>query len=73
MADASTFAPGEGVLRVTLVKSPIGAKPKARGTVRALGLRKIGETNILPDRPEIRGMIARVPHLVTVRVLETEA
>ena len=56
----------DGEIRVTLVKSPIGAKPKARGTVRALGLRKVGATNTLPDRPEIRGMIAKVPHLVTV-------
>ena len=53
-------------LKVTLVHSQIGAKPKQRGTVRALGLRKVGSTNVLPDRPEIRGMLARVPHLVTV-------
>ena len=53
-------------LKVTLVRSPIGTKPKHRGTLRALGLRKIGATNTLPDRPEIRGMIARVPHLVRV-------
>ena len=53
-------------LKVTQVKSSIGAKPKARGTLRALGLRGIGQTNTLPDRPEIRGMIARVPHLITV-------
>jgi large subunit ribosomal protein L30 len=53
-------------LKVTLVRSRIGTKPKQRGTIRALGLRKIGSTNTLPDRPEIRGMIARVPHLITV-------
>ena len=53
-------------LKVTLKKSRIGTKPKQRGTIRALGLRKIGSTNVLPDRPEIRGMIARVPHLITV-------
>ena len=53
-------------LKVTLVKSTIGTKPKHRGTVRALGLCKIGSNNTLPDRPEIRGMIARVPHLVSV-------
>jgi large subunit ribosomal protein L30 len=57
-------------LKVTQVKSGIGAKPKARGTLRALGLRGIGQTNTLPDRPEIRGMIARVPHLVTVESVE---
>jgi large subunit ribosomal protein L30 len=53
-------------LTVTQVKSAIGTKPKHRGTLRALGLRGIGQTNVLPDRPEIRGMIARVPHLITV-------
>ena len=53
-------------LRVTQVKSTIGIKPKQRGTMRALGLRRISHTVELPDRPEIRGMIARVPHLVTV-------
>lgn len=56
-----------GKLHVTLVRSAIGAKPKARGTLRALGLRRRGQSNVLPDRPEIRGMIARVPHLVEVR------
>jgi large subunit ribosomal protein L30 len=53
-------------LVVTQVKSSIGTKPKHRGTLRALGLHGIGTSNTLPDRPEIRGMIARVPHLVTV-------
>jgi large subunit ribosomal protein L30 len=58
MADAS--------VKVTQVRSGIGTKPKHRGTLRALGLRGIGSSNTLPDRPEIRGMIARVPHLVRV-------
>jgi large subunit ribosomal protein L30 len=53
-------------LVVTQTRSSIGTKPKHRGTLRALGLRGIGQTNELPDRPEIRGMIARVPHLVRV-------
>ena len=53
-------------LKVTQTRSAIGTKPKQRGTLRALGLGRIGKTNTLPDRPEIRGMIARVPHLVTV-------
>jgi large subunit ribosomal protein L30 len=56
-------------ITVTQVRSGIGAKPKTRGTLRALGLGRIGKTNTLPDRPEIRGMIARVPHLVTVNEL----
>lgn len=53
-------------IRVTQVKSAIGVKPKHRGTLRALGLGRIGQTNVLPDRPEIRGMVARVVHLVEV-------
>ena len=53
-------------LVVTQVKSGISAKPKTKGTLRALGLGRIGKTNTLPDRPEIRGMLARVPHLVRV-------
>ena len=57
-------------LRVTQVRSSIGVKPKHRGTLRALGLGRIGRSNTLPDRPEIRGMIAKVPHLVEVREQE---
>jgi large subunit ribosomal protein L30 len=53
-------------LTVTQIKSAIGSKPKHRGTLRALGLHGIGSSNTLPDRPEIRGMIARVPHLIRV-------
>ncbi|QXC60323.1 50S ribosomal protein L30 [Aquihabitans sp. G128] len=53
-------------LKVTQTRSTIGSKPKQRGTIRALGLGRIGKSNTLPDRPEIRGMIARVPHLVSV-------
>jgi large subunit ribosomal protein L30 len=56
----------EKQITVTQVRSAIGAKPKTRGTLRALGLGRIGKSNTLPDRPEIRGMIARVPHLVDV-------
>ena len=53
-------------LRITQVRSSIGVKPKQRGTLRALGLRRIRQTVEHPDRPEIRGMVGRVPHLVTV-------
>ena len=55
-----------GTITVTQTKSGIGTKPKHRGTLRALGLGRIGKTNTLPDRPEIRGMIAKVPHLIDV-------
>ncbi|HEU5082805.1 MAG TPA: 50S ribosomal protein L30 [Acidimicrobiales bacterium] len=62
----------ESTITVTQVRSAIGSKPKARGTLRALGLGRIGKTNTLPDRPEIRGMIARVPHLITVEESVTD-
>ena len=57
----------EKTITVTQIRSKIGAKPKTVGTLRALGLGRIGNTNTLPDRPEIRGMIARVPHLSEVK------
>ena len=56
----------EAQITVTQVKSSIGAKPKTRGTLRALGLGRIGKTNTLPDRPEIRGMLRRIPHLIKI-------
>jgi large subunit ribosomal protein L30 len=61
----------DSTITVTQVRSAIGTKPKQRGTLRALGLGRIGNTNTLPDRPEIRGMLARVPHLISVE--ETSA
>jgi large subunit ribosomal protein L30 len=57
-------------VKVTLMRSKIGIKPKQRGTLRALGLGKIGSSNVLPDRPEVRGMIAKVPHLVKVEEVQ---
>ena len=53
-------------LKVTQTRSAIGSKPKQRGTLRALGLGRIGKSRVLPDRPEIRGMLGKVAHLVTV-------
>jgi len=58
-------------LRVTQVRSTIGTKPKQRGTIRALGLRRINHTVEHVDGPEVRGMIARVPHLVRVEEVAT--
>ena len=60
-------------LKLTQVKSSIGTKPLHRGTLRALGLGRIGKTHTLPDRPEIRGMIARVPHLITIEEVPSSA
>jgi large subunit ribosomal protein L30 len=53
-------------LRITLVKSAIGAVPKNRKTVEALGLRKLNKTVEMPDNPAIRGMIRQVSHMVKV-------
>ena len=55
-----------GKLRITLVKSPIAAIPKQRATVEALGLRKLNKTVEMPDNGAVRGMIARISHLVKV-------
>ena len=53
-------------LRVTQVKSGIGRKKNQRETLRTLGLKRIHDSVVQEDRPEIRGMVATVPHLVTV-------
>ena len=55
-----------GRLRVTLRKSPISYTARARGSVRALGLHRIGETVELPDNPAVRGMARAVRFLVDV-------
>lgn len=57
-------------LRITLVRSLIGYPLRQRETARGLGLRKLNSQVIRPDRPEVRGMIARVSHLVKVEVVE---
>jgi large subunit ribosomal protein L30 len=57
-------------LRVTQVRSAIGSKPKQRGTLRALGLGRIGKSHVLEDTREARGQINKVPHLVTVEEID---
>ncbi len=56
----------EATLRITQIRSLIGSQDDQRATVRSLGLRRIRHTVTQPDRPEIRGMIAKVSHLVEV-------
>jgi len=53
-------------LKITLVKSTIGAIPKHRKTVEALGLRKLNKTVEMPDNASTRGMVQQVRHLVKV-------
>ncbi|MGH7307260.1 MAG: 50S ribosomal protein L30 [Candidatus Rokuibacteriota bacterium] len=53
-------------LRLRLTRSIIGLSPKQEATVRALGLRRINQEVVQPDTPSIRGMIAKVPHMLQV-------
>jgi large subunit ribosomal protein L30 len=57
-------------LKVTQVRSVIGAKDNQRQTLRSLGLKRIHDVVVKEDRPEIRGMVATVPHLVTVEEVD---
>lgn len=57
-------------LKVTLVKSAIGFEKSQKETVRSLGLRRINHTVTLKDNPQIRGMIYKVRHLLTVEEVE---
>ena len=57
-------------LKVTLVKSTIGAIPKHRATVEAMGLRKLNKTIVLPDNAATRGQIQQIRHLVKVEEVE---
>ncbi|MGN0347692.1 MAG: 50S ribosomal protein L30 [Lachnospiraceae bacterium] len=54
------------MLKVTLVKSPIGAVPKHKKTVEAMGLTKMHKTVVLPDNASTRGQIQQINHLVKV-------
>jgi large subunit ribosomal protein L30 len=56
-------------LRITLVKSPIGYSRRQKGTVRALGLRRLHQSVLQEDNPVIRGMVTKVSHLVEVEEL----
>lgn len=53
-------------LKVVQKRSTIGIKPAHRETLRSLGLKRVGDTVVKEDRPEIRGMVTSVTHLVTV-------
>ncbi|MDR1768118.1 MAG: 50S ribosomal protein L30 [Propionibacteriaceae bacterium] len=56
----------EKTFKVKQVKSGIAGTPKQRETLRSLGLKRIGQVREVADRPEIRGMVAAIPHLVVV-------
>ena len=54
------------ILRITLVRSPLGNSLRHKATVRSLGLRRMHQTVELADSPQLRGMVAKVAHMVTV-------
>jgi len=58
--------PNLKVIRITLTRSPIGYSKRHKATVRALGLRRLHQTVEQADTPTLRGMIAKINHLVEV-------
>lgn len=60
------------MLRITLVRSPLGRLPVQRRTVRALGLKRMNHSVVQKDTPEIKGMISRINHLIVVEPWEEE-
>ncbi len=63
---ASPINPSTKVLRITLVRSPLGNTLRHKATVRSLGLRRMHQTVELADSPQLRGMVAKVAHMITV-------
>ena len=61
---------GGKMLRITLTKSPIGYNRRQKETVKSLGLRRMMQSVLIGDAPQIRGMIAKVSHLVEVEEVE---
>ncbi len=59
-----------GQIKVTQIRSKIGGTKVQRDTLRSLGLKRIGDTVVKEDRPEIRGMANAIPHLVTVEEVD---
>ncbi|HVK45664.1 MAG TPA: 50S ribosomal protein L30 [Micropruina sp.] len=57
-------------LKVTQVKSAVGRKQNQRDTLRSLGLKRIGDSVVIEDRPELVGMAKTIPHLVTVEEVD---
>ena len=66
-AAKTSAASTQGTLRITLVRSVIGRPPDQEATVRTLGLRKLHQTVERPDTPDVRGMVTKIRHLVTVQ------
>jgi len=59
-----------GRLKVRQTRSGIGRRQNQRQTLRSLGLKRIGDVVVKEDRPEIRGMLATIPHLISVEEVD---
>jgi large subunit ribosomal protein L30 len=62
--------PSQPSLKITLVKSTIGQKQNQKDTARALGLRKMNQTVVRPDNPQMRGMVFTIQHLIKVEKID---
>jgi len=71
MSSADAQRGSAGTLRVRQVKSGIGFDKTQKATLKALGLGKLGRVRELPDNPQIRGMLAKICHLVVVESADT--
>ncbi|HEY2930499.1 MAG TPA: 50S ribosomal protein L30 [Acidobacteriota bacterium] len=66
MAKAKKTTPANQTVRVQYVRSSIGFTRRQKETVRGLGLTRLNQIVELPDNPQIRGMVRKVPHLVRI-------
>lgn len=64
------MAKKEKILKITLVRSPIGNTERHKATVRALGLHKLGQSVEQKDTPTVRGMLAKVNHLIQIEEVQ---
>jgi large subunit ribosomal protein L30 len=69
-AQAGTKGGSQPRLKITLVKSTIGYSQRQKDTARALGLRKLNQTVVRPDNPQMRGMVFAIQHLVRVEEVD---
>jgi large subunit ribosomal protein L30 len=60
----ATKAKSASGLRIRQVRSGIGFNKQQKATLKALGLGRVGRTRVVPDNPQVRGMVAKIPHLV---------
>lgn len=64
--------PTSNQLRVTWVRSAIGRHYRQKRTIEALGFKRLQQTRILPDHPAIRGMLKKIPHLISWETVKKE-